>query len=229
MRTKVRSQRPQFECSFSADISTCNDPAHLGTILDSLFALHGERWNLKNQAGVFNSAAKRQFYLEMAERFLSHGWLRLYSLRADGAYAAHQFCLEYKSRMFLLQEGFSPTLIDHSIGNVLRTYVLEDCIARKLHVYDFLSGVSAHKLSWGAKEKTSVRVAASPRSIKGFVHFGVEDAVLEIKSALRRMLPPQAIDALKRIRVAMQRQEARPSMSPLAPPATSDTTPAGKH
>lgn len=90
--------------------------------------------------------------------------------------------------MFLLQEGLDPEWFNHGAGNALRAHVFRDCIERGLSAYDFLGGVTPHKLSWGATVHYSVRVTAGPKSWKNSLLFLTRDA----RAIAKRILKPEA-------------------------------------
>jgi len=188
MRTKIRSLTRDLERQFRIEYERCIDPSDLENRLRSLYDLHNRRWDTAGKRGVFHSEEKRAFYASMARRFLSSGRLRFDSIRADGRYVAHQFCFEHGDRMFLLQEGLDPEWFDHGAGNALRAHMFRDCIERGLHTYDFLGGVTPHKLSWGATVHYSVRVIAGPKSWKNSLLFLTRDA----RALAKRLLKPEA-------------------------------------
>jgi CelD/BcsL family acetyltransferase involved in cellulose biosynthesis len=189
MRNKVRSLTKQLEKSFRVGFDYCQQAEELKPRLKSLFDLHTRRWHSVGQEGVFGSPAKRRFYHEISSLFLTRGWLRFYSLAVDDVYVAHQFCFEYQNKMFLLQEGFDPNWDKYGIGNVLRAYVFRDCIERQIALYDFLRGVTPHKLSWGGEVKKSIcGVMGIPR-IKNKIYFELSKAFDKGKKGLRPMLP----------------------------------------
>ncbi len=189
MRTKIRSLTKQLEQNFDVRFDYCQHAGELGPRLESLFALHGQRWQLKDQTGVFFSSAKRQFYQEISTLFLSRGWLQFYSLAVNGNYVAHQYCFKYRNTMFLLQEGFDPKWEQHGVGNVLRAYVFRDCIEKMIAAYDFLGGVTPHKLSWGGVIKKSIRGMAGLPTMKNRIFFGLPKAAALGKEGLKAVLP----------------------------------------
>jgi CelD/BcsL family acetyltransferase involved in cellulose biosynthesis len=162
MRTKVRSLLKAADGDPALVFDRCADATDLPARLESLYALHHSRWALRGEAGIFTDPAKRAFYARMAPVFLERGWLRFYSLRVGGRDIAHQFCFERDGVMSLLQEGFDADWAAHGVGNTLRALVLRDCIDRGVAVYDFLAGVTPHKLSWGARETHNHRLLAAP-------------------------------------------------------------------
>jgi CelD/BcsL family acetyltransferase involved in cellulose biosynthesis len=193
VRTKIRSLSSRLEQNFKVEFNCCERSHELESRLESLFCLHNLRWQEDGREGVFMSPAKRRFYAEMSTRFLERGWLRLYSLSLNGSYVAHQFCFEYRNRIFLLQEGFDPTLAEHGVGNVLRAYVFRDCIDRKIAVYDFLGGVTPHKVSWGGTVKNSIRGKAGRPIAKNRLLFELPKTLEMGKKGLKNILPETVV------------------------------------
>ena len=194
MRTKVRSLMKHFEQIPNVRFDLCTHPDQIESRLQSLFALHTDRWRKVGEQGVFGSEAKQQFYLNMSKLFLSQGWLRFYSLAVDCNYLAHQFCFQYKQTIFLLQEGFDPKWDAHAPGNVLRAHVLRDSIQRDLLIYDFLAGVTPHKLSWGCDVKRSLRLSVALPKFKTKIFFGLPLAVQWTKEKLKTILPETVLE-----------------------------------
>jgi hypothetical protein len=95
--------------------------------------------------------------------------------------------------MFLLQEGFDPAWQDRGVGNVLRSHVFRDCIARGVTTYDFLAGVTAHKLSWGATIKKDLRIAVGRRYYKNAMFFGIPKAREAAKRVAKALVPERVI------------------------------------
>lgn len=184
MRTKIRSLCRKLEENHQVEFETCSEIEELRSKLLSLFDLHHQRWELKDQQGVFARDAKRRFYRDMSEKFLENGWLRFYSLKVDGNYVAHQFCFEYQGIVSLLQEGFDPGWLNNGVGNVLRAYVIQDCLERKVKIYDFLAGVTQHKTSWGTNINTNVRLAVGRKDLKNWIYFRLPEVLRKIKKVI---------------------------------------------
>ena len=185
MRTKVRSVLRDMETSFHGRYDRCTHVDDLEPRLASLYDLHNRRWESEGRTGVFHAEQKRAFYAMLSHRLLERDRLRFYSLRVGDRYVAHQYCFEYRNRMFLLQEGLDPEWFAHGAGNALRAHVFQDCVARGLEAYDFLGGVTPHKLSWGASVTWSVRITTGPPSLRNRILFGRRDARALAKRILR--------------------------------------------
>jgi len=197
MRTKIRSTLKNLEENYKVGFVVCREEAELNPRLKSLFDLHNSRWEQSGKNGVFVSEAKRRFYQDMSQLFLSRKWLRFYSLIVNGCYVAHQFCLEYQNRMFLLQEGYDPKWTQYSVGNVLRAYVFRDCIEGGLATYDFLGGVTRHKLSWGGQVKQSVRISIGCSKLKNGIFFYCPKVIDMAKDSLKKWLPNKVLRPIR--------------------------------
>ena len=191
MRTKVRSVLRTMEDAFRGRYERLTDPSELEARLQSLYDLHQRRWQAEGKSGVFHAEGKQAFYALLSRRLLERDRLRFYSLRVGNDYVAHQYCFEYGNSMYLLQEGLDPEWFEHGAGNALRAHVFQDCIARGIAVYDFLGGVTQHKLSWGAETVWSARVTTGPPSLKNRILFGVRGA----RAAAKRILRPDRVSA----------------------------------
>jgi CelD/BcsL family acetyltransferase involved in cellulose biosynthesis len=184
MRTKVRAVLRDM-AEKQAQYERCESLSDIEARLGSLYDLHDRRWATEGKPGVFRAQEKRTFYSLLSERLHARDRLRFYSLRVGDRYVAHQYCFEYAHRMYLLQEGLDPDWFDHGAGNALRAHVFQDCIARGLEVYDFLGGVTPHKLSWGAEIVYSVRVMTGPGSFRNRILFTTRAARAAAKKILR--------------------------------------------
>jgi len=189
MRTKVRSLRRELESVHTVALERCDSEEALDDALESLFQLHERRWATRGEVGVFQGEDKRVFYRGMGRALLTRGWLDFHSLVVDGVPVAHQFCARYKGTTYLLQEGYDPDWETMGVGNVLRAMVVERLIGEGVGVYDFLGGVSSHKLSWGGTVKESARLklrgaGARARIVSGIERFAAATAPL--RAALRR-------------------------------------------
>lgn len=187
MRTKVRSLRRGLEEGHRTSLER-SDAASVAPTLESLFRLHERRWAARGEAGVF-TPEKRAFYHAVCASLLRRGWLDLSTLVVDGAPVAHQCCIRYGATAYLLQEGYDPDWEERGVGNVLRVRVFETMIGDGVRAYDFLGGVTSHKLSWGGTVKESARLAwhgsgARAALASGLVRLSAARA--RIRSALSR-------------------------------------------
>jgi len=198
-RTKVRSLLRSLGEGGGEALQYCRDASELDEWLETLFDLHTRRWRALGQDGVFGNPGKREFYRRMARRFLERGWLQFSRLRIDGRVVAMQFCFEYANRIFLLQEGFDPDCDARDAGNTLRALVFADNIRRGVSAYDFLGGVSAHKLNWAARVKESVRLTITRPTTGGRAYRLVTGGGEACRRVVRAVVPDSLIRMGKRL------------------------------
>ena len=131
----------------------CTDAAALPALLQDLFRLNHLRWRSAGQDGTFvRKPMEARFYERFAPVALDRGWLRLYVARVKGEVKAVQYGYAYKGAFLQVQEGFDPDA-PQGLGNVLRSRVVERCIAEGLSAYDFLGEYTEHKRRWGAEKR----------------------------------------------------------------------------
>lgn len=223
-RTKVRSSLKRLEEEPQARFERCSDYGSLVSTLAALFELHGKRWALRHQQGVFVFPGKKAFYMDIARAFLKKEMLRLYSLRLGDKVVACQIGFEYNNALYHLQEGFDPEYESLSVGIALRAYVFRECIARGLREYDFLGGIGRHKTDWGAVPKKSARLALARRRLGSSLYVELPSLLEEYKEPIKRFVPQPLLELKRqlaeRARVrqfkpsAQPEPEARPSLDP---------------
>lgn len=194
MRTKIKSNIRKLEENFQTQFIICTNQSELTESLSSLFELHQKRWKQRYYEGAFLSPLRCQFYHDISQYFLEKDWLRLYSLKVDGQYVAHQFCFEYNGNIFLLQEGFDTDWNKWEVGNVLRAYVFKDIITKGIKEYDFLGGVSFHKTSWGAITKKTLYIIVGKPFFKNKLYIQLPILKERLKEKLKKVIPESLLE-----------------------------------
>jgi CelD/BcsL family acetyltransferase involved in cellulose biosynthesis len=140
--------------------------------LDALFALHGKRWQARDEDGAFRGETRlAAFYRRFAPRAAERGWLRLYGLSDGSQVGAVQYGYVYEREFLALQEGFDVDIQPPGIGHVLRDAALRRSIDAGLNAYDFLGEYSDHKRRWGAVRRLGCDIFAGRRSLKNRLLF----------------------------------------------------------
>jgi peptidoglycan/xylan/chitin deacetylase (PgdA/CDA1 family)/CelD/BcsL family acetyltransferase involved in cellulose biosynthesis len=197
-RTIVRGALRETE-QLPGGIERVVDEAQLEPWLSELFALHGDRWNVRNQGGVFASPVKREFYRVLSRALLSRGWLHFTRWRVQDVALAHQFGFIYRGCYFQLQEAFDPASAHLRPGISLRAAVIRQLVAAGVEKYDFLGGTGRHKTDWGTTVGTSVRFALAPRTPSGFAYVRVPELVESGKESIKSFLPAPLLNAHRRL------------------------------
>jgi CelD/BcsL family acetyltransferase involved in cellulose biosynthesis len=192
-RKKLRNFTKRLENSHTVEFTQYPSADNLSIELESLFRLHQKHWQAENEPGSFMYQQRRSFYYDMAKLFLAKGWLRLYSLKVDGQFVAHQYCFEYANKIFSLQDGYDPDWSEKRVARVLRGYAFKDIIQRGLKEYDFLGNISDHKKNWVTTAKYSVNTTISRTNNKTRLFLKIPIYVKKFRLAVKGLLPVQVL------------------------------------
>ena len=196
-RSRLRSRTKNLADNYSVEYDLCNEESELEGKLPSLFNLHQNRWEEKDWAGVFSSSARKNFYRLMSKRFLKNGWLRLYSMKINGQFVAHQFYMEYKNTLFWLIDGFDPNFDHLEVGKVLKGYAFQDAISRKIETIDFLGSITQYKKSWGAKPRSCLNHSLYQRRGSSRIVYEIERLDSKVRSKIISHVPSKLRDQIK--------------------------------
>lgn len=207
-RGKIGLRSRRLEKKYEVRIRKCVEESELGSLLQTLYTLHGRHWGLRGLPGTLHSPARRQFYGELAPLLLRGNRLDLWVLEVNGTVVAAQFGLRHGTTVFSLQEGFDPDYSADSVGYVLRSQVLKQLIADGILRYDFLGGADESKLRWGAEPGKYLDLRfARPFSL-GAAYLRAEQSAAKSKSWLRRNLPETAWQILHKTNLAIRGEKA---------------------
>jgi CelD/BcsL family acetyltransferase involved in cellulose biosynthesis len=127
-------------------------------LLDALYTLHTARWQAREQPGMLSPLDVRAFHRAAAAGLRAAGRLRLYGLLRDGRMCAALYNFIWKDRVYAYLGGFDPVWSQASPGTLLTDYAIEESIRDGFREYDFLRGREAHKYTWGARDRSGVRL-----------------------------------------------------------------------
>lgn len=195
-RTKIAYRRKLLEKKYRVRIYRCEDRDRVSACLTTLFDLHQKRWQNVGEPGSFSSAARRQFYGELASLLLERGYLQFWFLDLDGQPVAAQFGFQFGSTVFSLQEGYDPDYSSDSVGYVLRAHVIHQLISEGVQRYDFLAGDGSSKSRWSAQASNYVNLHFARPHTSGSLFLQLIDGASVGKEWLRRHLPRNLWQAL---------------------------------
>lgn len=207
----VRNLRPRFRTALRSGlrdvqqmpgaVETLVDVAELETWLDEFFYLHGDRWGIRNQKGVFASCEKRQFYRTLSKALLRRGSLLFTRWRIKSVAVAYQFGFVHAGCYFHLQEAFDPASAHIGPGISLRASVIRELIGTGITKYDFLGGTGRHKSDWGATPRLTQRFAIAPKTARGFFYIGLPAWTEERKDQVKATIPSLVLRLRNRPRI----------------------------
>jgi CelD/BcsL family acetyltransferase involved in cellulose biosynthesis len=172
-RQQMKAERKRFSVRRRVVVQRCERSAELPQFLDALLELHHKRWKTQGEEGSFRRKPElAEFYKQFAPVALTNGWLWLFALRDCGEYKAVQLGYVYNDVFHQLQEGFDPDY-EPGAGNLLRTHVIEACIAAGIRTIDFLGGVTEHKRRWLAEKRIGCDIFIGKRTLKNHPLFAL--------------------------------------------------------
>jgi peptidoglycan/xylan/chitin deacetylase (PgdA/CDA1 family) len=198
-RTKLRSGLAFIEGTIRLAPVACTSEEQLETWLPEFFRLHEKRWKSRGQSGVFQSAAKREFYSKISRAALKAGSLSFHRLAWGERTIAFQYGFLYGNRFLLLQEAYDPAFESLRPGLALRAFLLRDMIAAGMEEYDFLAGVAGHKVEWGASPKRSLKIVAARPGVPALALVKAPAARAALKESLRRLVPEPVLEFRRRL------------------------------
>jgi CelD/BcsL family acetyltransferase involved in cellulose biosynthesis len=133
--------------------------------INSFLRLHSARWNAAGQAGVLSAGPVRRFHREAAPRLLRSGLLRMHGLQARGRLCAVLYCLARGATVYYYLGGFDPQLAAHGPGTILLHEAMESARRDGYREFDMLRGTESYKYRWGARNRLSRNIIASPQKI----------------------------------------------------------------
>jgi CelD/BcsL family acetyltransferase involved in cellulose biosynthesis len=172
-RSMLKRRAQQIMKAPGMRFTCCSREEERGAYLDALFELHARRWTAAGLPGSFvRRPAMTEFYREFSRIALERNWLRIFALRDGDRFTAIQFGYVYNGTFYQLQEGFEPEGPE-GIGNVLRSHVIQSCIAEGVRSYDFLGGYTEHKRRWGARLRMGRHVLVGRKTVKNLPLFTI--------------------------------------------------------
>ena len=204
-RRKIAYYKRRLHKKYWTRFYRCEGLPELPADLETLFSLHRKRWQFVGQPGNFASAARRQFYYELAHLLANRRELEFWFLELDGETVAAQFGFRRGSTFFSLQEGFNPMYFADSVGYVLRSHVIEYLIAHGVRRYDFLEGEASSKTRWATQASHYLNLSFAPRSTLGSAYLRVIRSASGSKEWLRKHVPANAWQMLHLLNTRIDR------------------------
>jgi len=146
------------------------DPDQTSGFLETLFELHGRRWQSRGETGVLASEQVRRFHRDVAPALLQAGIAQLWQLRIGGRTAGAYYGFLHGDRTYAYLGGFDPAFDHESPGTILIAHAIEAAIRAGAREFDFLRGREAYKYDWGATDRLTYRRIIAPSGAGALAH-----------------------------------------------------------
>jgi CelD/BcsL family acetyltransferase involved in cellulose biosynthesis len=178
------------------------DAATLPAAMQTLFDLHGRRWEGRNTT-VFSTDTARRFHLEFANAALARGWLRLWLLEVDGSAIAAWYGWRLGSRYLYYQAGFDPEWSQYSPGLLLLARSIRGAFEEGAATYDMLLGDEAYKSRFAEVERTARTVVLTRR---GHPAGALVAAEMGVRSVMHRLPTGRSGSAVRALLEPLRRR-----------------------
>ncbi len=188
-RANVRRRLRGLEQRFDVRFERVTDDAERREALDALARFHDRRYVGRGGSTAFSTPALLAFHNEITRRGIELGWMRLYTLRLNGAVAAVMYGFAYNRRFYFYQHGFDEHYSQHSAGLVLMALTIRSAIDEGLQEFDFLWGEEGYKALWSHDVRRLRQIQLYPAGISGRMHQRAVEAQRRLRRLARRVIP----------------------------------------
>lgn len=131
-------------------------PGDAEAALDTLFALHGARWNSRSEAGLVTDAVQR-FHRACLPAMLAGGVSRLRLMQVQGTTVAAALGFRHRGVASAYMTGFDPDYAFESPLVTLFAHLIEEARRDGAHTFSFLRGREPYKYEWGATDRWNTK------------------------------------------------------------------------
>ena len=140
--------------------------------MDDFARLHNARRSQKNQPGIFDTVAQRNFYFDVFRRFLRSGALELSFLRVGDQRIAVICQFSSNQGIHYYQTGYDLSWEKSNVGFVLLVVMIERAVNQGRAFYELLRGQEDYKYRLGEVRERKLRdLYLTKGSLFGAIYF----------------------------------------------------------
>jgi len=163
MRRNLRKRMRRLKKLYKVEVITQREFGSVTRAMETFFRLHQKKWESEGKPGAFIDENFRRFHKDLARIFDEKGWLDLHFLTVDGEPVAAAYTFDYNFKKYGYLTGFDPEFRRFGVGNLLKMYIIQECINRGFREYDLTRDFEPYKADWA----TNVRRNYVIRFVKG--------------------------------------------------------------
>src|SRR5262249_59058484 len=118
---KIRYYRRRLEPVTFEEATAGN----LDAMLQSLFDLHGARWQKRGMPGMLADDVIQKFHREVAHAMVAAGALRMFAMRSDERVVAVFYGFAHRDTVSYYLSGYDPELEKQSPGTVIVAHAID--------------------------------------------------------------------------------------------------------
>ncbi len=153
MRRNIRNRRRNLQRDFSVEYCRLENSSELSAWQTEFIRLHNLRREQKGEEGKFKDPLYGRFHSLIMEEFRKQGWLFARALKLNEVTVATRYNFLYANKIYDYQTGYDPGYSRQGVMQALISYILEECIERKIREFDFLAGDDDYKRRFATGER----------------------------------------------------------------------------
>jgi CelD/BcsL family acetyltransferase involved in cellulose biosynthesis len=181
-------------------IERTEQPAALAQPLSAFFGLHAARWAGDGGSQGIKGPGVEAFHRDATQLLAERGKVWLYTLWVGPTPVASVYGLVHKGTFIYFQSGYDPAWRNRSVGLVLVGQTFKDAIEAGLTEYDFLRGTESYKADWTTRQRRTVALRIALQGGPGGLLTAQEDGAKRLRDAVKRVLPTDLTERIRRIR-----------------------------
>ena len=147
-RHETRRKLRRLNEAAQVNFRVVENPAGVAKEIETFLALFKLNRSDKSE---FMSEQRAAFFRSMAVEMAAAGILKLFFLDLDDVPAAAVMCFDYRSTMYLYNNGYDIRHKSLSVGLLSKVFTIKESIQRGKARYDFLKGPESYKRRLGGK------------------------------------------------------------------------------
>jgi CelD/BcsL family acetyltransferase involved in cellulose biosynthesis len=148
-RHEIRRKLRRAEEAGTIRYRIVEDPAAVKEEIETFFQLFKMSRNDKEN---FMTAEMASFFRSLTQALAAENMLKLFFLDFNDTPTAVVICFDYKSGVYLYNNGFDIRFKSLSVGILSKVFSIQNSIENKKQKYDFLKGAETYKSHLGGKE-----------------------------------------------------------------------------
>ena len=175
-------------------------PGSLAQPMSEFFRLHHARWAGDGGSQGIKGARVEAFHRHATELLATRGWLRMYTMKVQGAAVASVYGILQGGSFSYFQSGYDPAWRNKSVGLVLVGKTLEDSLASGAQRYEFLRGTEPYKFDWVSQQATTVALRIYSKGTRGAWLTRSEVWARRLRNGVKALMPKRLEERVRRLR-----------------------------
>jgi CelD/BcsL family acetyltransferase involved in cellulose biosynthesis len=148
-RHEIRRKLRRLEEAGDIRYRVVEDPDGINAQIETFFKLFKMS---RNDKEIFMNAEMASFFRSLTQTLAAENMLKLFFLDFNDTPAAAVICFDYKSGVYLYNNGFDISFSSLSVGILSKVFSIKTSIQSGKQKYDFLKGAEPYKSHLGGKE-----------------------------------------------------------------------------